>query len=521
MGTFRTRILEWTDRLQAALLVAMLVGSALAFGGAVWWWRPVAAALAVGLVVLGFSRVAIEGRARIRLSPLPILGVLALGLAAAQLTPVPSGLARRLSPESRSLHSRGILTGLALQDDRAAELPEALASRTPTTVDRSATLRWLFDASIGLVVLVTSARFARRLGRTMVIWGSVVAVFGLMTGVGLVQLIGDAPGLWGFITPGRGPSWAPSTLDLLAAPGASVLRPLAEEGGALGPWMLARPDRPFFIGGLLGGPGAYLAIAALGLPLSLTVLLQVLAPRGSREPMAERIGRAGLGPLVVLLGVVVLVGAGLVGALAGPMLAVPFALGLALAGVPGARGTGLGWLAVGVTLLGLTGLGTGVAIHRLAGLGDDPKLSPITAEPGRAADLWRGSVEVVKDFPLLGTGLGTFGRIHPSYKSTDPSPTTAGSSVLQWLVESGMAGGAILAVAGLWGLGRLVRAWRRVGSADRALACGLVATAGCFVGFAAVHWAVELPAVALAACAVFGTMDRWLSGGTDLFVEAA
>jgi hypothetical protein len=481
----------------------------------------VLAALAVALVVSGLARVAIEGRARIRLSLLPILGVLALGLAAAQLVPVPASLARRVAPESRSLHAQGVLSGLVLADDPGAELPEALASRTPATVDRSATLRWLFDASIGLVVLVTSARFARKLGRTMVIWGSVVAVFGLLTGFGLVQLIGNAPGLWGFLTPGKGPSWAPSTLDLLDAPGTAVLRPLAEEGGALGPWMLARPDRPFSIGGLLGGSGAYLAIAALGLPLSLTVLLQLLAPRGSREPMLERIGRSGTAPLVVLLGVVMVAGSGLVGTLAGPMLALPFALGLLLAGLPGARGTGLRWLAVGVTLLGLSGLGTGVAVNRLTGLGADPRLAPITADLSRAEPLWRDSARIIRDFPVLGTGLGTFSRIHPSYKSTDLSPTTAGSSVLQWLVEAGLAGGAMLAVAGLWGLGRVVRSWRRVGSADRAMACGLVASAACFAGFATVHWAVELPAVALAACAVFGTLDRWLSGGTDLFVEAA
>jgi hypothetical protein len=53
------------------------------------------------------------------------------------------------------------------------------------------------------------------------------------------------------------------------------------------------------------------------------------------------------------------------------------------------------------------------------------------------------------------------------------------------------------------------------------LACGLVASAVCFGAFASVHWTVELPAVGLAACAVLGTLDRWLSGGTDLFVEAA
>ena len=49
----------------------------------------------------------------------------------------------------------------------------------------------------------------------------------------------------------------------------------------------------------------------------------------------------------------------------------------------------------------------------------------------------------------------------------------------------------------------------------------MIATVVCFLGFASLHWTIELPAVALAACAVFGTLDRWLSGGTDLFVEAA
>ena len=295
MGTFRIRTLEWTDRLQATILVMMLVGSVLAFGGIVWWWRPVLSGLAVALVVLGFGRVAIEGRARIRLSPLPVLGVLTLGLAIVQLVPIPPSLAGRIAPESRSLYAQGLLAKKALADDPQADFPEPLASRTPTTIDRSATLRWCFDASIGLIVLITAARFSRKLGRTMVIWGSVVSVFGLLTGFGLVQWIGNAPGLWGFLTPGSAPFSAPSTLDLLHAPGTSVLRPLAEEDGAVGAWMLARPERPFFIGGLLGGTGAYLAIAALGLPLSLTVLLQLLAPRGSREPMETASPERGLG----------------------------------------------------------------------------------------------------------------------------------------------------------------------------------------------------------------------------------
>ena len=39
------------------------------------------------------------------------------------------------------------------------------------------------------------------------------------------------------------------------------------------------------IGGLIGGPGAYLALASLALPLALGMALQCLAPRGSREPL--------------------------------------------------------------------------------------------------------------------------------------------------------------------------------------------------------------------------------------------
>ncbi len=250
-------------------------------------------------------------------------------------------------------------------------------------------------------------------------------------------------------------------------------------------------------------------------------MLHLLAPRGSREPLKERIGRAGLGPLVGLLGLVVVVGSVLIGMIAGPWLAIPFGIGLVLAGLPGAWPTGLRWLAIGLTMAGVLGLGSGVAANRVMGWGTAPRLAPITADLGRAERLWKESAGIVRDFPMLGTGLGTFARVFPSYKSTDATPTTAGSSVLQWVVEGGLAGAAVLGLALLWGMARIVRAWRRVGSADRALASGLVASILCFISFASIHWSIELPAVAVAACAVLGTFDRWLSGGTDLFVEAA
>ena len=521
MSTLRPLILQWADRLQAAILVALIVGAAFAFGGAVWWWRPVASALALALVSLGLVRVVVEGRARVRLSPIPLLGVCALGIAVVQLAPMPSSVSNRIAASSRSAHAQGVLADRVLRDDPGAVLPEAIGSRTPSTLDRSATLRWLFDAGICLVVLVSAARFAERLGRTLVVWGSVIAAFAMLTGFGFVQLLGDTPGLWGFLEPGRAPFWAPSTLDLLRSPGTYVLRPLAEPDGGIGPWLLPRPDRDLAIGGTLGGSGAFLAFAALGLPLSMAVMLQVLAPRGSREPILDRIGRSGVLPLAIALGFLTAVGAGLVGYVAGPLLASPFVVGLLIAGLPSAWGTELRWPALGMTLLGLLAIGGGLAGHRLVEASGDPDLAPITADADDAVDLWRGAGRVARAFPILGSGLGTFDRVYPMFKTRDVASTTAGSSLLQWVVESGAAGASILGLAVLWCLARSIGAWRRVGSADRALAAGLSAACCCFVGFAALHWSVELPAVALAASAVAGTLDRWLSGGTDLFVEAA
>ena len=77
----------------------------------------------------------------------------------------------------------------------------------------------------------------------------------------------------------------------------------------------------------------------------------------------------------------------------------------------------------------------------------------------------------------------------------------------------------VLALAGFWCLVRLPGALGRVGTADRALAFGLIGTAAGFTLFSTVHWTVELISVSLAASAVAGGLNRWLAGGTDLFVE--
>jgi hypothetical protein len=48
---------------------------------------------------------------------------------------------------------------------------------------------------------------------------------------------------------------------------------------------------------------------------------------------------------------------------------------------------------------------------------------------------------------------------------------------------------------------------------------GLIGAFASFGLFSMIHWSIQLTAVALAASAVAGTANRWLAGGTDLFLE--
>lgn len=514
----RPRLLLMTDRALSALVATTVLGAALAFGGEVWWARPVLASLLALLALAWLVRVLLLRRWRLLKSPLAPLGVMALMLGLLQLTPLPASLAAWLAPRARAAHTLGVLPDRVLTDDPSAVLPEASGERTPATLDRSATLRWLAGASGCLALFCVAAHFADRLGHALVIWGSVVAAFFINTVFALVQLTVHAGGLYGSIEPGKGAPWTPSLADALHAPGVSVLRLATESGRGGTVWAVAQPDPPFLIGTLMGGPGAYLALGALALPLALGLTLQTLAPRGSREGTWTRLRNSGQAGLVLFLYVLVLAGAGVVGLLAGPWLALPFALGLVLAGLPAAWASGLRWNAVGLTLGVLLVLGLGVALGDAQGRppGSSPFTTPATLAEARQT--WKDSVRIWRDFPILGSGMGSFHAIFPYYKGRDLTSSTAQSSLLQWGVEGGAAALILTALGGLWCLIRLPGAVRRVGTADRALPFALIGSALCFTLFSTLHWSIELAAVALAASALAGTWNRWLAGGTDLFI---
>lgn len=511
----------WLERAQAVLIVTILVGSTLAFGGAVWWARPALGLLLGMLAACSVARSVSAGRFVFLRSPLPAIGALAIGLAMVQLFPLPGRLARAISPRARAAYTLGTLPDRALEDDPSARLGDEGGGRTPATVDRPATLRWAAGAAACLVLFCAAAHFADRLDRALLVWGCVVGSLFLVTTIGFIQLLGRTEGLYGFLHPGRAPAWAPSAADMLAAPGTVALRALPRRAGAEGGWAILRSDEPGALGGLPGGPGAYLALASLALPLALGVLLQLAAPRGARGGPWERLRQSGNGGLVGLLGALAAASAWMVGMQTGRVLAIPFAIGVVLAGLPAVRGTGLRGVAAGATLLVLGALVGGVVVGEA--VGRLPGAVPLAERDGWGATrtLWGEAARVARDFPIVGSGLGSFAAIHPYYKAADIAPNNAQSGLLQWCAEAGLAGVGLLVMAGVWVVVRLPGALRRVGTADRALAWGLVGALAGFAAFSALHWTVEVAAVALAASAVGGTCHRWLAGGTDLFVARA
>ena len=95
------------------------------------------------LVAIKLAAMLAEGRMPLLKSPLCMLGLLALLLGIFQLVPLPPSLASRLSPAAHEIYARGVLPLMVQADLPDAGLPEASSVRSPASLDRAATLRWL------------------------------------------------------------------------------------------------------------------------------------------------------------------------------------------------------------------------------------------------------------------------------------------------------------------------------------------------------------------------------------------
>lgn len=134
--------------------------------------------------------------------------------------------------------------------------------------------------------------------------------------------------------------------------------------------------------------------------------------------------------------------------------------------------------------------------------------------PGGRVAVWKKTLGIVQDFPLTGTGVGTFQYVFPRYRE---ATTTAfydytHNDYLQILSEAGLAGGLLLAA----GILVMVLAWRR----PAPLRSGAVLRSACGFGLLAVglHEAVDfslqIPANLLALTLLAGCLAL-LAGDQD------
>jgi hypothetical protein len=517
--TLRIKLVNGLDRVLAMTLAALLLGTSLAFGGGVWWSRLFVTTLSFAIVLAWMGRSILAGPWRVLKSPLTLLCAMALALGLVQLLPLPAGLVAKLSPRSVEVYSVAMIPEKGLADDPSIVLPPPFLARSPISLDRAATLRWLVGSLACLGVFVVASHYSDRFGKAQVIWGSVIAAFFVNVVLGMVQVPSLSSGLYGMYQPGSSPAWGPTLDDAMNVPSRTYLRPLVEPNATKPMVVGSKLEKSFLFGSLMGGPGAFLALGSLALPLAFSLMLHLMAPRGLRDGLLARLRDSGQGSLILLMLGLILASAVLVGILAGLVPSLTFAVGLTIAGLFGSWSSGIRKVGLASTILVLGALAAGVvygdsAIREAAGRPSYPRIDWNSAKA-----TWAESLPILRDFPLLGTGFGSFATVHPYYKTRDGSPNTAMSSILEWAVESGAVGIVLLATAGLWCLIRLPGAIGRVGTADRALPFGLLGSLIGFVSFSAIHWTVDLSAVALGASAVAGTANRWLAGGTDLFVD--
>ena len=440
------------------LLVAawlLVVWGALVFGAVYpWAWRP----LITGCAVVGAAALLVAQRRRARAHDhalLVALGCVALA-ALVQLTPMSRSTRLRLSPSTETLllnqdleyASAARLPGVD-DDGSMAQVPAALPERS-LSVNPDATARalvllvglTLFLAGLTRLLNITGAR---RLVTGVVAFGVALALFGIIQRAVLGDHAWGGMLIYGF--------WKP--LNLLTTP--------------FGPFV----NKNHFAGWMLMG-----LPLAIGLGLGWAERLQKRG-RGWRDvllwlssPDGGMLQLAALATMV--MGVSLLMTRSRSGIAA-------FVLSMMITAVVVGRRVGAGrsrWVAIGALAVMLVGI--------FAWAGADVTDRFRSGSVGLRRVIWRDSVAVIRDFPLAGTGLNTFGTAMLSYQTSqrDQHFQEAHNDYLQILVEGGLMLGLPAACA-LVILGRTIRRrfalhqddgmayWLRVGATTGLIAIGL------------------------------------------------
>ena len=441
------------------LLVAawlLVVWGALAFGAVYpWAWRP----LITGCAVVGAASWLVARRYGARAHDgalLAALGCVAL-TGAVQLMPIPRSARLLVSPSSETVlleqdleyAMAARLTGVT-GDGSTAQVPAALPERTlsinPDATARALVLLVGMTLLLGGLTRLLNVTGARRLVGWIVAFGTALALFGIIQRAVLGDHAWGGMRIYGF--------WQP--MNLLTTP----FGPFVNKNHFAG-WMLM--GLPLAMGLGLGWAERAQRIGSLGWREG---LLWLSSPDGGKLQLAAL--------ATMVMGVSLLMTRSRSG-IAG------FVLSMMIAGAVVGKRFGSGrmrWLAMTALVSMLVGA--------FAWAGSDVTDRFASGSIGLRRVIWGDSAAVVRDFPLVGTGLNSFGTAMLSYQTTQRSThfQEAHNDYLQILVEGGVLV-AVPAALALVMLARAIRArfathqddgmayWRRVGATTGLVAIGL------------------------------------------------
>jgi hypothetical protein len=494
------------------LLIGAVGFTCLAFGGTPsWTWTALEIAVAIA-VILWVVRMGLAKRLCYVKTPLNLLLVLLVVYIFLQLVPIPSGILRAFQPNTLRAHT----VGIAQVREARSETPSEGGSY-PVSLNRWKTRSALFLAMayVGFfLVFINNVTSREQLGRmlgALIAVGAIVAISGLSTAVQDERMLYR---LW----PVGGGNEKPYFLNAEANPEFSAGYGFVfgvHEGDAV----------DFYVPKVHGGDvfGGFPSSNSAATVLVMVLLASLGVFFGYVSTHRSQWGGSG-GLLYTHEGNVTLIVF---------FIAVLLVYGLGMTRSRGGLAVMIGLVPILILLVAfsrsiLSGIITAaviavVLIAPMVVFGPSQVIKFLGEQAGGWLNPWQEDIRffgresarhIGSDFPLFGTGLGTFASMYPAYKSHGPMLYFAHCDVLQWVSETGLAGTILGAAILIAGLGTVVVGWFRLKDPFfRRLLLGTSLGCVACLGHGLVDFPLAIPGVAivfvtLAAISVVVAQDR-------------
>lgn len=385
--------------------------------GAVYEWAYVPLALAATAVgALGLLR---GDRPVFTVNRLLWVGIGGLAaLALLQQVPLPSPWLERLSPSTvrfLAAYDLGFAFNAGADTGAAVAAPRRPISIAPDATRTGLLLLCALATFLAGLLRGLSRTTAGRLTRALVVIGCILAIVGIAQKALLGEVAYNGMKIYGF--------WTPESL-------------------------LTSPFGPFVNKNHFGG--WMLMVIPLALGLAMDAFEREGAPRGGVDRWLVWLSSPGGGRVLMFGSAALLMIVSLLMTRSRSAMAC-LALMTLLAGVAVWRRTRSGRVAAGVA----AGFGALVMLGALYA-GSDAAISRFVTETNSAQlriSIWTVSLDVLRGFPLFGSGLDSFGTATIFYQKPGAAHfREAHNDYLQVLVECGAVGGVLLltAIAGVW-----------------------------------------------------------------------